>query len=106
MDPKLKFYIAGKITGDPEYREKFGRVEAYIRELGGIALNPALLPDGLSQGDYMRICFAMLDCADGIVLLPDWEESEGARLERAYAKKVGKPAAMVDALRKDKEENT
>ena len=86
----VKVYIAGRISGDPSYREKFGDAEIALRRAGYVVLNPARLPDGLSQADYMRICFAMIDCADAVYFLPDWALSEGARIERAYCEKCGK----------------
>lgn len=58
----MKIYIAGAITGDPEYREKFRRAEEAVRAEGHVAVNPAVLPEGLEPGDYMRICTA-LRCA-------------------------------------------
>lgn len=67
----MKVYIAGRITGDPRYREKFAEAEAALREVGHIPLNPAVLPEGMEAEDYMRICTAMLDSADAIGLLGD-----------------------------------
>lgn len=88
----MKIYIAGKITGDPGYLDKF-REEAEKQErLGHIVLNPAELPEGMSKAEYMRICFAMIDCADTVFLLPGWQGSPGARLEQAYCSYTGKPS--------------
>lgn len=86
----MKVYIAGKITGDPRYREKFAEAEAALREVGHIPLNPAVLPEGMEAEDYMRICAAMLDSADAIGLLGDWTDSPGAQLELHYVGYVGK----------------
>lgn len=86
----MKVYIAGRITGDPRYREKFAEAEAALREVGHIPLNPAVLPEGMEAEDYMRICTAMLDSADAIGLLGDWTSSPGAQLEMHYADYVGK----------------
>lgn len=86
----MKVYIAGRITGDPRYREKFAEAEAALREVGHIPLNPAVLPEGMEAEDYMRICTAMLDSADAIGLLGDWTDSPGAQLELHYADYVGK----------------
>ena len=61
-----------------------------------------MLPEGMEPGDYMRICFSMIDCADVVVLLPDWVESAGAKLERAYAEKIGKEVVVADQDRIDK----
>jgi len=74
----MKIYIAGKITGDPKYRDRF-RDEAERLE-------------GMRKAEYMRICFAMIDCADTVFLLPGWKGSPGARLEQAYCSYTGKPS--------------
>lgn len=97
----LRVYIAGKITGDKNYRDKFAKAEQALTAMGHCVLNPAHLPEGMEQGDYMRSCLAMIDCADGVVLLPDWRESDGARLERAYAEKIGKDVVVADQGRID-----
>lgn len=86
----MKVYIAGKITGDPGYRDKFAAAEIQLGWQGNTVLNPAELPEGMAPADYMRICFAMIDVADAVVFLPDAAESAGARLEREYCKYVGK----------------
>ena len=86
----MKVYIAGKITGDCDYREKFERAEQELARQGHVVLNPAVLPEGMSAADYMRICFAMIDVADRVVLLPDWQSSPGARLEKEYCRYIGK----------------
>lgn len=83
-------YIAGKINGDPNYREKFAKAESMWKRTGATVINPARLPDGLTGADYMRICSAMLEAADAIILLPDWKESGGARIEKSLAEYMGK----------------
>lgn len=86
----MKVYLAGKITGDPNYRAKFAEAETLLEEQGHAVLNPAVLPDGLAEADYMRICLAMLDSAELAVFLPDYSESKGALVEEAYCKRTGK----------------
>lgn len=90
----MKVYIAGRITGDPDYREKFAAFADIERQRGNAVLNPAVLPLGLTQADYMRICFAMIDSADQVCFIPDYKESAGARLEMAYCDKINKPYAV------------
>lgn len=86
----MKIYIAGKITGEPNYKEKFDIAATSLEAQGHIVLNPAELPEGMLPADYMRICFAMIDTADAIYLLNDWCSSSGASIERNYAIYTGK----------------
>ncbi|WP_117028460.1 DUF4406 domain-containing protein, partial [Klebsiella pneumoniae] len=43
------------------------------------------------QREYMDICFAMLRCADAILMLPSWQTSSGATAEYHYAYKMALP---------------
>ena len=81
---KLKIYIAGKITGDPDYAEKFNTAALEYENRGYIVLNPAMLPEGMLPSDYMRICLSMIDTADVVAFLPGYETSSGAQLELQY----------------------
>ncbi|PNK67513.1 DUF4406 domain-containing protein [Hafnia paralvei] len=84
-----KVYIAGPMTGLPEFnRPAFFSAAADLVTNGDTPLNPAVLPDGLSQADYMAICIAMLQRADSILLLKGWSESSGACAELALAEKL------------------
>ena len=76
-----KVYIAGKITGDPDYKSKFGIAAEDYRKKGYVVRNPAMMPEGMKKADYMRICFAMIDTADVVAFLPGYETSPGAQLE-------------------------
>lgn len=97
----MKIYISGKIAGDPGYKEKFARAAAQLERLGATVINPAMAPEGLAKLDYMRICFAEMEEVDYVVFLPDWVESAGAKLERAWCDYVGVPTANWDAFRAD-----
>lgn len=90
----MKIYIAGKIAGDRRYRAKFREAAKVLEAAGHVVLNPATLPDGLEQADYMRICLAMLDTADLAVFLPDYWESRGAMVEWAWCQRTGKECAL------------
>lgn len=90
-----KVYIAGKITGDSAYREKFRKAQRELEERGFIVLNPAELPEGMQPSDYMRICFAMMDCADVVAFLPDYSQSLGARLEFDWCQYTGKQTVFM-----------
>lgn len=82
-------YIAGPMSGYEQFnRPAFHTAAKELSERGHTVLNPATLPDGLTQPQYMDICLAMLRCADAIYLLNDWEYSVGARAENAVAEKL------------------
>jgi len=78
-------YIAGKITGDPNYKVKFDKAAKRLSAKGDIVLNPSILPLGLDYDDYMHIDFAMIDVADTVYFLKDYKDSPGAMKEWHYA---------------------
>lgn len=96
---KMKIYISGKITGDPNYKEKFKKAVHFLienkddffpLEKESFIINPAelQLPENASWSDYMKIDIkTLLDC-DAIYMLKDWKESEGAKLEHHIADKM------------------
>lgn len=84
-------YVAGPMSGIKDHnRPLFNMVSAELTEQGHSVLNPATIPDGLSQGQYMQICLPMVAVAHELVMLPGWEQSEGAYIEFLLAKKSGK----------------
>jgi hypothetical protein len=86
---KIKIYISGAITNDQEYKAKFAEVEKRLQK-NYIVLNPAILPEGMKYTDYMKICMPMVEIADSIFILKDWEKNKGAKAEVAYAKALNK----------------
>ena len=82
----MKIYIAGKITGDSEYKKKFYDAECALIDKGHTVMNPAILPAGFEWGEYMAICLQMQSVCDGTLFLPDWKDSQGARLENIKAR--------------------
>ena len=87
----MTVYIAGPMTGLPEKnRVAFYKAEKNLEEQGFTVLNPAVLPDGMAPEQYLPICLAMLEQAEGIRLLDGWEDSPGARMEWQYAVYQGK----------------
>lgn len=93
----MKYYISGKITGDPDYQKKFFEAETVLREQGHSVYNPARLPEGWSPGEYMSVNLPALMASEVIYLLPDWRDSPGARIEfqlAVYAEKRIHPMAV------------
>lgn len=84
-------YISGPITGVENYREAFNAVEERLTALGYIVLNPARLPQGMTDEQYMQIDLAMLNAADAVYFMTGWASSRGAALERSYCEYIGKP---------------
>ena len=91
----MKVYIAGKITGNKGYREKFRAAAKKLTDQGYSVLNPAALPEGMSPQDYMQLCTQMLFAADMVAFLPDWVTSKGASIEYQLRIYIGKPILML-----------
>lgn len=97
-------YIAGPMTGLPEFNyPAFNAAARDLRGRGYVALNPTLDrkspaedPPGMTWVDYMRAALVMVTKADGIALLPGWEQSRGARLEVDVARALGMQVRPVD----------
>lgn len=84
-------YIAGKMRGLKDYgRQHFEDAAKRLEAAGFIVLNPASLPVGMPNYKYMPICLSMLEAADYIYMLDNWEDSEGANIEYRFARCQGK----------------
>lgn len=98
-------YIAGKITNDPGYKEKFRQAERHVKAEypGAYIFNPAALPEGLTPEWYMDICQKMIKVSDLVIFLPDYTESKGARMELAYCNYIGVTALIpgIDFTKKE-----
>lgn len=94
----MKVYIAGKITGDPNYKAKFAAAAAQLEAQGHTVINPADHPAGLTPRDYMHLSFNGIDASDIVAFLPDFRDSKGAILEFGYCEYTGKPTVRLSTL--------
>lgn len=83
-------YIAGPITGVPDYFGAFTEAAEILEHAGYIPLTPTWQPQGLTNAQYMRMCLSMIDNADAVLFLSGWDKSKGARLERDYCQYIEK----------------
>ena len=95
----MKIYISGKITNDPDFKEKFKKAVYYLIENKEILFpeeneisyfNPAevTLTGTPTWQDYMKYDLKILIECNAIFMLKDWKESEGAKLEHHIAEKL------------------
>ena len=87
-----RIYLAGPMSGLPDLNyPAFNAKAAELRAQGHHVENPAENPVpacGSWQG-YMRMAVAQLVTCEVIFLLPGWEKSKGARVERDLARRLG-----------------
>jgi len=102
LDPEKIYYLAGPMTGKPQFNfPTFDKVALFLRGTDHQIISPAELDSpeernaayenvkGISEGEgnkswgeYLsRDLRIIADDVQGIVFLPGWEESRGARLE-------------------------
>lgn len=102
--PQRKYYLAGPMTGIPDRNfPAFHAAAARLRELGLEIISPAELeweqglpvegdlPEGSTYGDVLgRDVKIVIDDVVGLILLPGWEKSVGARIEAFVALQTNK----------------
>lgn len=89
---KLKIYVAGPMTGLPDFNfPAFHTASATLRAQGWQVVNPAEInPDSsLAWTECMRRDIAELVTCDAIHLLDGWWASKGATLEHHIAERLG-----------------
>ena len=96
---KELWYISGAVSTDPDFRKKFSDAEQYLRTAGFNVINPVRdEEDGMPWDWYLRKDIRKLTECTGIIFLPDWKTSRGARLEKNIADGLGLDELSYDEL--------
>lgn len=98
----MRIYIAGPITGVLDFQETFRAAAKHLDQLGHNPVSPTsvVLPPGATWQDYMRHTAQQLIWCDGVALLPGWQQSKGAQIERQWAEAVGLLVLPLDQWKK------
>lgn len=86
-------YVSGPISNKSHNQvsvnlSKFNVAAKALSEDGFAVINPATLPAGLTELQYMSICQPMVIASTHIYMLDGWKGSLGARAELALAEKL------------------
>lgn len=87
-----KWYLSGPMTGLPDNNQAaFAAVADAMRAAGFDVVNPGevKLAGNPTWLDFMRADLVLLLECGGIVMLPGWERSKGARIEHDLARGLG-----------------
>lgn len=109
--PIYSIYVSGKITGDPDYRNKFAVVAQTLRFQypNATVFNPArefrdiaakLERSGadkeVAHDILVDFCIQILKDCDTIAIMPDWTDSKGAIAEVDAALRAGMKVVWVE----------
>lgn len=100
----MHVYLAGPMRGYPEFNfPAFRECATFLRFIGYDVTSPAEMDEDIgfdaagtleeqefSVTDAMRRDFQVILDVDGVVLMPGWDQSTGARAERFVAEQTGK----------------
>jgi hypothetical protein len=90
-------YISGPMSGYKDHNfPAFFRAERDLLSVGYETLNPARNPTQDCWEAYLRLDLTMVCRADGIAVLPDWQNSAGADAEVHVAHILKIPVHTVD----------
>lgn len=95
---KPLYYLSGAMSGKPDLNYPlFNAVTEILRRGGREVVNPAEIVAGPGAGwrEFMRNDITELMKCTGIMMLPDWKMSRGARLEHFIATELGMTIEFV-----------
>lgn len=88
-----KAYISGKISGleKEEFETLFSKASQLAIKMGYMPVNPVELKHDhdLTWENYMKIDIAELLTCHHMIMLPNWKESKGAKIEHDLGKELG-----------------
>lgn len=98
----MAYYLCGPMRGLPHSNfPAFEEAREHLRSLGFDAICPVeaakerlgadIQADDSNYHDQMWHCFDMVQRCDGVIVLPGWAKSEGAKAEVLVAVDTGKP---------------
>ncbi len=95
------YYLAGPMSGIKDYNKPaFKRITKALRRQGFNILSPVetdnKVPKDSKWADYLRKDLLLLAKCEGIILMPGWEDSRGARLEQSIVFALGLPCFTVE----------
>ena len=104
---RLTLYLSGPMSGIPDFNYPlFTDAAAHLRRLGFDVISPHELDseagvdlDAFTEADRRAALardVAAVTRADGVAVLPGWEQSSGARAELALAVAIPIPARTVE----------
>lgn len=97
----MKIFISGRVTGLPydQVKKKFAGAEALIRASNYNPVNPLHHVNQFAKpAEAMKLLVPLLLECDAILLLNDWEFSEGAQIEAQIARYAGLSIINEDDL--------
>lgn len=96
----MRLYLAGPMSGLPlSNYPAFDAAAAQLRAQGFEVENPAenQRPACGTWLGYMRLSIQQIARCEALVMLPDWEKSRGATIERRLAADLGLPVLTLRA---------
>ena len=85
-------FLSGSISSRLDtYRDAFNKVEDALKDLGLNCYNPAIIPSDTEWSVAMEQTLKVLQHVDCVLVLQDWEQSTGTKIEISKAKALNIP---------------